>query len=163
MTETVIHVVGNVGTDVDHREVGSGTHLSTFRLASTPRYWDRGQRGYVDGTTSWLSVQCWRALALHVYTSLNRGDPVVVVGKLKTQEWEKDGVRSSRFILEATSVGHDLTRGVSTFTKMAVAPDALPDHAQAALQAAQEVEDVAVHASAAEEPDFVGRRLADAS
>ncbi|MGH3446706.1 MAG: single-stranded DNA-binding protein, partial [Nocardioidaceae bacterium] len=58
-----------------------------------------------------------RALAVHVRDSIRRGDPVIVVGRLKTQEWEKDGSRNSRFVLDATTVGHDLARGVSTFTK----------------------------------------------
>jgi single-strand DNA-binding protein len=162
MTETVIHVVGHIGTDVDHREVGNGTQLSTFRLAATPRYWDRAQRAYVDGATNWLSVQCWRSLAAHVHESLKRGDPVIVIGKLKTQEWEKDGVRSSRFVLEATAVGHDLTRGVSTFTKMARVPESYPDPAQAAVQAAQEVEDAPVGPPEGAHP-FAEGRLADAS
>ncbi len=161
MTETFIHVVGHVGSDVDHRELGSGTHLSTFRLATTPRYWDRTQRAYVDGTTNWLSVQCWRWLALHVHTSVSRGDPVIVIGKLKTQEWEKEGVRSSRFILEATAVGHDLSRGVSVFTKMARTPEPVSDHTQAALEAAREVEQVGV--SSDEEKGLGHYRLADAS
>lgn len=162
MTETMIQAVGHVGTDVDHREVGNGSHLSTFRLATTPRYWDRSQRAYVDGTTNWLSVQCWRALAVHVYESLKRGDPVVVIGRLKTQEWVRDGVRNSRFVLEATSVGHDLTRGVSSFTKMARIADSTPDHNQAAVQAAHEVEEGAA-ALSAEAGSFAVGSLADAS
>lgn len=117
MTDTVIHLIGNVGTDVDYRLVGGGTDLSTFRLATTPRRWDRNQRTYVDGVTNWLSVQCWRSLAVHVRDSLSRGDPVVVVGKLRTQEWEQNGSRVSKFVVEATAVGHDLSRGVSSFRK----------------------------------------------
>ena len=78
MLETVLHVVGHVGTDVDHRKVGESTDLCTFRLATTPRRWDRDQRAYVDGTTTWFTVQCWRQLAVHVRDSVRRGDPVVV-------------------------------------------------------------------------------------
>jgi len=52
MTDTILHMVGHVGTDVDYRRVGSGTDLSTFRLAATPRRWDRAQRQHVDGTTN---------------------------------------------------------------------------------------------------------------
>jgi single-strand DNA-binding protein len=118
MTETVLTVVGYVGTDVDHRKVGESTDLSTFRLATTPRRWDRDQKAYVDGTTTWFTVQCWRHLAVHVRDSVRRGDPVVVVGRLKTEEWTKDDVRHSRQYLEASSVGHDLSRGVSRFTKV---------------------------------------------
>jgi single-strand DNA-binding protein len=117
VTETVIHMIGHAGTDVDYRQVGSGTDLSTFRLASTPRRFDRGQGQYVDGTTTWITVQCWRYLAVHVRDAVRRGDPVVVVGKLKTEEWTKEGVRYSRMVLEALAVGHDLNRGVSVFTK----------------------------------------------
>lgn len=132
MTETVLHVIGHVGTDVDHRRVGEGTDLSTFRLATTPRRWDRNQRAYVDGTTTWFTVQCWRALAVHVRDSIRRGDPVVVIGRLKTEEWTKDDVRNSRIVLEATSVGHDLSRGVSAFRKA-------PRHVEAASDGAAEV------------------------
>src|SRR6478609_7777601 len=141
MSETVIQVMGHVGTDVDLRDLGNGLHLSTFRLASTPRHYERAQRGFVDGPTNWLSVQCWRSLAEHVHQSIRRGDPVIVIGRLKTQEWVKDGQQHSRFILEATSVGHDLTRGVSSFTKTTKATEAQPDHTKAAVEAAQQVEE----------------------
>lgn len=166
MSETVIHVVGHVGTDVDHRELGNGTHLSRFRLATTPRYWDRAQRAYVDGTTNWLSVECWRSLALHVSRSLSRGDPVVVIGKLRTQEWEKDGVRSSRLVVEATAVGHDLSRGVSAFTKVSRMAEPQSDQTPAAVDAAREGELAVGPVGAAPggaAPEPARFRLADAS
>lgn len=162
MTETVIHIVGHVGTDVDYREIGNGTQLSTFRLAATPRHWDRNQRAYVDEATNWLSVQCWRALALHVRESLRRGDPVVVVGKLKTQQWMKEGERHSRFILDAVAVGHDLSRGVSSFTKAVRQQESYPDHTQAAVQAVEELEE-ATAGLAAEPNPFAEEPLAAAS
>ncbi|MBA2561090.1 MAG: single-stranded DNA-binding protein [Propionibacteriales bacterium] len=161
MTDTVIHIIGHVGTDVDYRRVGSGTDLSTFRVASTPRRWDRGQRGYVDGTTTWLSVQCWRSLALHVRDSVRRGDPIVVVGKLKTEEWTKDGVRNSRFILDAISVGHDLNRGVSSFRKMAKPVETPADDSRDARDALQEIEDA--EAVPYDERDDVAPALREAS
>jgi len=142
MTETVLHVVGHVGTDVDHRKVGEGTDLSTFRLATTPRRWDRTQRAYVDGTTTWFTVQCWRSLAAHVRDSIRRGDPVLVIGRLKTEEWTKDDVRNSRIVLEATNVGHDLTRGVSAFRKAPRPVESATDDAREVRQALEEVERV---------------------
>ncbi len=142
MTETVLHVIGHVGTDVDHRKVGEGTDLSTFRLATTPRRWDRAQRAYVDGTTTWFTVQCWRSLAAHVRDSIRRGDPVLVIGRLKTEEWTKDDVRNSRIVLEATSVGHDLTRGVSAFRKAPRPVEVGSDDAREVRQALEEIERV---------------------
>lgn len=141
MTDTVLHIVGFVGTDIDHRQVGEGTDLSTFRLASTPRRWDKGQRQYVDGTTNWLTVQCWRGLAMHVRESLRRGDPVVVIGRLRTEEWTKEDVRQSRFYLDAMTVGHDLTRGVSTFRKVVRPVETPTDEAAEALRAMRQIED----------------------
>jgi single-strand DNA-binding protein len=127
MTDTVIHMIGHAGTDIDYRQVGNGTDLSTFRLASTPRRFDRASEKFVDGTTNWITVQCWRLLALHVRDSVRRGDPLVVVGRLKTEEWEKDGTRYSRMVLDALAVGHDLNRGVSAFRKAARLADARTD------------------------------------
>jgi single-strand DNA-binding protein len=115
----VIHIIGHAGTDVDYRQVGNGTPLSTFRLASTPRRYDRRSDQYVDGATTWIAVQCWRSLAVHVHEAVRRGDPLVVVGKLKTEEWTKDDRRCSRIVLDALTVGHDLSRGVSSFRKRA--------------------------------------------
>ena len=60
LSDTVLNIVGFVGTDIDYRRVGEATDLSTFRLASTPRRWDKAQRQFVDGPTNWLTVQCWR-------------------------------------------------------------------------------------------------------
>ena len=142
MTETVLHVVGHVGTDVDHRKVGEGTDLSTFRLATTPRRWDRSQRSYVDGTTTWLTVQCWRQLATHVRDSVRRGDPVVVIGRLKTEEWTRDDVRNSRIVLEATAVGHDLSRGVSSFRKAPRPTETPADDLTAVREALEDIERV---------------------
>ncbi len=140
MTETVLHMLGHVGTDVDHRKVGAGIDLSTFRLASTPRRWDRAQRGYVDGTTSWITVQCWRSLAAHVRDSVRRGDPVIVVGRLKTEQWTKDDVRNTRFVLEATAVGHDLSRGTSSFVKAPRQAEPVSDESQDAIAALRDIE-----------------------
>lgn len=140
MSDTVLHMVGHVGTDIDHRRVGNAIDLATFRLATTPRRWDRNAGHFVDGTTIWISVQCWRTLAVHVRDSVRRGDPVIVIGRLKTEEWVKDGVRNSRFILEATSIGHDLNRGTSSFVKSARPAEAPVDDNEAAVKAIQDVE-----------------------
>jgi single-strand DNA-binding protein len=169
MTETVIHVVGHVGTDIAHRELPDGTHQSTFRLAATPRHYDRARRAHVDGTTNWLGVKCWRSLALNVARSLHRGDQVVVVGKLRTEEWVKGGVRGSRFVLEATAIGHDLSRGVSIFTKVTPRTASSPDSGHGAVEAAHQVEaradtrPVAGADVVGDRPELADRRLADAS
>ena len=51
-------------------------------------------------------------------SSIGKGDPVVIVGRLRTTRWtDSQGVDQERVIIEATSIGHDLSRGTSAFRK----------------------------------------------
>ncbi|MGH8867676.1 MAG: single-stranded DNA-binding protein [Actinomycetes bacterium] len=117
MNETVVTVVGNVASEVRHTVTPRGVHLASFRVASTPRRFDRNN-GWVDGQTSFYSITCWRALAANVASSVRIGEPVVVTGRLKVRPWEKeDGRRGVTVEVDASAVGHDLTRGTSAFVK----------------------------------------------
>ncbi|MGW1344699.1 single-stranded DNA-binding protein [Kribbella sp. NPDC002412] len=116
--ETYVTVQGWVGSDLDFKEIGGQTARATFRLGSTPRTFDRNLGTYVDKPTTWYTVECWRALAQNAYESVHVGQPILVTGRLRTHEWTDDaGETRSRVILEAFSLGHDLNRGTTTFTK----------------------------------------------
>jgi single-strand DNA-binding protein len=110
--EALVHITGYAGSEVEVR--GNGT-VSAFRLACTPRV--RTKSGWADGNTTWIEVSCFRQLAEHVAASVRKGDPVMVVGKLRTSVWEKDGQTHGRLVLEADTVGHDLNRGTSAFQR----------------------------------------------
>ncbi|WP_432947971.1 single-stranded DNA-binding protein [Kribbella sp. CA-253562] len=115
--DAYLTLTGRVGGDVQLKQVNGGHALATFRIGSTARAYDRDKADWVDRPTTWFSVECWRGLAQNVAESIGRGDPVVVYGRLKTTEWTEDGESRSRTVLEAFSVGHDLSRGVTTFSK----------------------------------------------
>ncbi|HEU4948818.1 MAG TPA: single-stranded DNA-binding protein [Kribbella sp.] len=121
--ETYVTVQGRVGSDVEYKDAtATKVALASFRLGSTPRYYDRGEGGWMDRPTTWFTVECWRSLAENVKSSLERGQPVMVTGRLKTTEWVDDqGVRQSRTVLDAFSVGHDLTRGTAVYRRNAPA------------------------------------------
>jgi single-strand DNA-binding protein len=110
--EAQVHITGYAGTEVETR--GNGT-VSAFRLACTPRI--RTKSGWSDGNTTWIEVACFRTLAQHVAQSVHKGDPVLVVGRLRTNVWEKAGQTHERLVLEADMVGHDLNRGTSAFQR----------------------------------------------
>ena len=110
--EAQVHITGYAGSEVETR--GNGT-VSAFRLACTPRIKTKG--GWGDGNTTWIEVACFRTLAQHVAQSVRKGDPVLVVGRLRTNVWEKDGESRERLVLEADTVGHDLNRGTSAFRR----------------------------------------------
>ena len=115
MNESYVTLQGWVGGEVEVREVGE-TQCASFRVGSTPRY-NRGGT-WTDGQTSWFTVNCWRGLGRNVKESVRRGDAVVVHGRVRVDVWEREGQPSSvSWIVEATFVGHDLTKGTSAFVK----------------------------------------------
>jgi single-strand DNA-binding protein len=111
--EALVQMTGYAGTEVDVRGGGS---VSAFRLACTPRVRSKGGE-FSDGNTTWIDVTCFRSLATHVAASIRKGDPVIVVGRLRTSVWEKDGQTRERIGLEAETVGHDMTRGTAIFRR----------------------------------------------
>ncbi len=119
MNETVVTLVGNVATDVRTTTSQAGVPISSFRIASTTRRFERGRGGWADLDTLYVTVVCWRSLAEHVAASLSKGDPVVVHGRMRMRQWTGDDGRSGTAVeLEAAAAGHDLARGVSAFTRM---------------------------------------------
>lgn len=110
-----ITLSGNVGTDVEY-SYGDGWAYARFRLACTPRLIRNGE--WVDGDTTWLNVRAKNATATNVKESIRKGDPVIVTGKLRTHAWSNaDGEKFDRLVVEATSLGHDLSRGTSVWTR----------------------------------------------
>jgi single-strand DNA-binding protein len=118
VNETMATLVGNVASDVRTTTSQAGVPISSFRVASTTRRYDRGRGGWADVDTLYVTVVCWRSLAEHVASSLSKGDPVVVHGRVRMRQWTGDDGRSGTAVeLEASTAGHDLSRGVSLFTK----------------------------------------------
>ena len=118
MSEVSVTVFGYVGTEVEFRGGNGKAERAMFRIGSTPRWFDRATREWRDSDTVWLTVKAWRDLARNVASSINKGEPVVVVGKLRASVWTgDDGVEHRRDVLEATTVAHDLARGTSAFRR----------------------------------------------
>lgn len=106
MAESSVTFIGRLGGDVDLKFLSGGnTAVANFSLAHTPRKKEGNE--WVDaGPTTWLSVKCFKAVAEGAADSLGRGDEVVVVGKLRTEEWiDKDtGGKRSKIVLLADTV-----------------------------------------------------------
>ena len=114
--DAMVWMTGYVGGDVELRTVKEEYTFASFRLACTPRLWRGGE--WVDAETTWIAVSCSRGLAENVRSSIGKGDPVVVAGKLRTDRWtDGQGGAHERLVIEAVSVGHDLSRGTSVFRR----------------------------------------------
>jgi single-strand DNA-binding protein len=91
--------------------------VTRFRIAHNHSYRDAGTGDCVDKGTTFIEVSCWRKLAVNVCESIGKGSAVIVTGRLKSNEWEKeiDGRMEKRttFEIEATAIGPDLSRGAT--------------------------------------------------
>ncbi|WP_433782533.1 single-stranded DNA-binding protein [Actinomycetospora sp. CA-101289] len=132
MNETTVTVTGNVAGDVICRRVGDGEHLlSTFRVASSERRWDKASESWVDGDRFTASVNCWRRLAEGA-RCLVKGDPVVVTGRLSVREYEVEGVRRYMTEIAATAIGPDLARCTAQVSRRRPSVGENPDAASTA-------------------------------
>lgn len=92
-----------------------GVTGTSFRLACTHGYYDRQAQEWKEMPTTWVTVRAYRSLASNILHSLTKGDPIVVAGDVVTNEWEKDGVKHSDIVVQASAVGHDLNQGTTDF------------------------------------------------
>ncbi|HEX6343216.1 single-stranded DNA-binding protein [Umezawaea sp.] len=109
--DTAITVVGVVASEVTHRELASGVSRTSFRILSVARRYDTDAQGFVDGDKLFLNVTCWRRLADEVGKALEKGDSVIVTGRLRNRDYELDGNRRNVSEIEAAAVGASLQWG----------------------------------------------------
>jgi len=107
--ETVITVVGNLVDDPELRFTPSGAAVANFRIASTPRTFDRQSNEWKDGEALFLSCSVWRQAAENVAESLQKGMRVVVQGRLKQRSYEtREGEKRTVVELDVEEVGPSL-------------------------------------------------------
>jgi len=107
--ETVITVVGNLVDDPELRFTPSGAAVANFRIASTPRTFDRQANEWKDGEALFLSCAVWRQAAENVAESLQKGMRVVVQGRLKQRSYEtREGEKRTVVELDVEEVGPSL-------------------------------------------------------
>jgi single-strand DNA-binding protein len=115
--ETVITICGNAVDDPELRFTPSGAAVAKFRIASTPRNFNKQTNTWEDGTTLYLTCSAWRDMAEHIAESVTRGTGLIVQGRLKQREYEKDGVKRTVYEIEADDVAVSLKRATAKVTK----------------------------------------------
>ncbi|MFF0746798.1 single-stranded DNA-binding protein [Streptomyces sp. NPDC004111] len=116
--ETVITVVGNLVDDPELRFTPSGAAVAKFRVASTPRIFDKQTNEWKDGEGLFLTCSVWRQAAENVAESLQRGMRVVVQGRLKQRSYEdREGIKRTVYELDVEEVGPSLKNATAKVTK----------------------------------------------
>lgn len=116
--ETVITLVGNLVDDPELRFTPSGAAVANFRMASTPRTYDRQSGDWKDGESLFLTCSVWREAAENVAESLQRGMRVIVSGRLKQRSYEtREGEKRTVFEVDVDEVGPSLRRATAKVTR----------------------------------------------
>ena len=105
-----ITIHGNLTEDPTLRFTKNDKPVASIRVATSERR--RTESGeWVDGDSLFINVTCWNQTATNVASSLNKGDSVVVVGKLKQRDYtDKEGQSRTVYEVEADQVGAELRR-----------------------------------------------------
>lgn len=116
--DTQITLVGNLVDDPELRFTPSGAAVANFRVASTPRYFDKQAGEFKDGEAMFLTCSVWRQYAENVAESLTKGMRVIVQGRLKQRSFEtKEGEKRTVFEIDVDEVGPALRSATAQVTK----------------------------------------------
>ncbi len=117
--EPQITLVGNLVDDPELRFTPSGVAVARFRVASTPRTFDRQANEWKDGESVFLTCQAWRQYAENVAESLSKGTRVIVVGRLRQRSYETNaGERRTVYDVEVDDVGPALRNATASVSRV---------------------------------------------
>jgi len=81
-------LLGRLGNDPELKQVGQGTSVATFSLATSEVWTDR--EGQKQEKTEWHRVVVWGKLAEVAAKYLSKGSSCYVQGKLSTRSWQTE-------------------------------------------------------------------------
>ncbi|MGW6743752.1 single-stranded DNA-binding protein [Streptomyces sp. NPDC055025] len=131
--ETVITIVGNLVDDPELRFTPAGHAVAKFRVASTPRVFDKQTNEWKDGEGLFLTCSVWRQAAENAAESLTKGMRVIVQGRLKQRSYEdREQVKRTVYELDVEEVGPSLLRASAKVTKNPAGGQSRPAQSAAA-------------------------------
>ena len=117
--DTPITIVGNLVADPELRFTPSGAAVVNFRVATTPRVYNRDTNQFEDGDAVFLTCNCWRQMAENIAESLTKGMRVVVTGRLKQRSYQtKEGENRTVYEIEVDEAGPSLRYATATVTRV---------------------------------------------
>jgi single-strand DNA-binding protein len=119
MQDTNITVVGNAVDDAQLRFTPGGAAVANFRIASTPRRFNRQTNEWEDQDALFLTVTCWKQHAENVAETVKRGMRLVVTGNLVQRQFERnDGTKGSSYEIAEAEVAVSLRSATAVVTKV---------------------------------------------
>jgi single-strand DNA-binding protein len=123
----LVNIAGLVATTPRHLVTQDGLPITSFRLAASQRRFDRNQNKWIDGETNWYTITSFRQQAINISQSVNKGDRILVTGKIRVRDWDNGDRSGTNIEVEATHIGHDLSWGCTVFTRNVLVREDLPE------------------------------------
>lgn len=115
--KTTNHLIGTIGSDPRTGTLTDGRPYVGFRLAVNHDYFNSETGAYESGDTSWYDVAAYGAIAQACACSLSKGDPVIVVGRLRVRDWTAGEKSGTAVEIIADAIGHNLRFGTGSFNR----------------------------------------------
>ena len=106
VSEIKMTIVGNITKKPEIKTTNQGKLVTRLRVASTRKRYIEGR--WIDGESAYIDVDCWEHLAQNVVNTFGKGDRIIAEGRLRTDQWEDNGVKKTFTKIVADSVGPDL-------------------------------------------------------
>ena len=116
---TPITIIGNA-TNAELRFSPAGKAVCNFRLASTPRHFDKQSGQWEDGETLWLNCSLWGQPAENFVETVGdtKGMRVIVTGRLKQRSYEtREGEKRTVFEIDVDDIGPSLMWATAAVTR----------------------------------------------
>ncbi len=97
-----VFLIGNLTRDPEVRYLPSGAAVADLRLAVNRKY--KNQQGEEKEETCFVSASAWGRQAETCGQYLSKGSPILIEGRLRYEEWEKDGQKNNRLTVNAERV-----------------------------------------------------------
>ena len=85
-------LIGNVGGTPENRQLPNGNAVTNITLATTDSWKDK-QTGQQQSRTEWHRIVFFGKVAEIAAKYLKKGSQCYIEGRIKTHDWEKDGIK----------------------------------------------------------------------
>lgn len=94
MSLNTVAISGRLGRDPELKSTNNGNSVANFSVAVDQGFGDQK-------TTSWVRCVAWQKTAEFVTKFFQKGDMIILSGRLQGRTWEQDGVK--REVLEVVA------------------------------------------------------------
>ena len=106
-----VTLTGRVVADPELRFSAKGNAVLKLRVVTAARKFDKDTQKWGDEDVTWWSVTAFKQLAENVAECLTKGDQVVVVGKVRSREYDdNEGNKRTAWEVVADHIAVDLSR-----------------------------------------------------